>query len=166
MLNHAFLIMVHKSPKLFARIVNVLAQANHYFFVHVDAKADDFDRFKNAVSDVPNVIFIDRIRNYHGSVTQIYCELNLYKAALSYVIKMDYFHLISGQDYPLRSNYDFDHFFETHQGQSFACIEGQKWHDKMMQHSYPMRTQIYHSNNGNKILLFLLRLTWRLQLKL
>lgn len=49
---------------------------------------------------------------YHGSVTQIYCELALYKAAIKAPIKMDYFHLISGQDYPLRSNEQFDDFIE------------------------------------------------------
>jgi len=93
MLQHAFLIMVHKSPELFGRIVHILARENHHFFVHLDRKTKDEEKFMNAVADVNNVHFVDRISVFHGGVSQIYCELELYRAAYqSRSPKMDYFH--------------------------------------------------------------------------
>lgn len=55
--NHAFLIMAHKSPELFGRIVKMLARPNHFFFVHIDAYTANFGVFKKAVSDIDNVVF-------------------------------------------------------------------------------------------------------------
>lgn len=166
MLNHAFLMMVHKSPELFSRIVHILAKENHYFFVHIDKKSNNYQEFVKAVNDIDNIVFIPRMENYHGSVTQIYCEISLFKYALEFPTKLDYFHLISGQDYPLRTNEVFDKFFEDNNGFSFACIEGKKFHEEKMKHSYLMRTQLYHPNKNNKWQYLILRLTWRLQLKL
>ena len=45
----------------------------------------------------------------HGGYSQIDCTLRLLRKA--YDAGMDYFHLISGQDYPCRSNEEFDAFF-------------------------------------------------------
>lgn len=167
MLNHAFLIMTHKSPELLSRIIHHLAQDNHYFFIHVDKRyKGDIRDFADIISDVKNVIFIPRQSVYHGSVTQIYCEIALFANALNYHERMDYFHLISGQDYPIRSNVCFDLFFEKNNGRSFACIEGKDYHEEMMKRSYLIRTQIYHPNTNSLISSLFFRLTWRLQLQL
>ena len=152
MLNHAFLIMTHKSPELLSRIVHHLAQDNHYFFIHVDKRyKGDIRDFAELISDVKNVIFIPRQCVYHGSVAQIYCELALFENALNFFERMDYFHLISGQDYPLRSNECFDSFFEKYNGRSFACVEGRVFHEKQMKRAYLIRTQIYHPNTNSLI---------------
>lgn len=159
--------MVHKCPKLFSRIVHCLAKENHYFFVHVDKNYKGcITDFSDEVRDVRNVIFIHREYIYHGSVSQIYCEIALFRAALNYGKRMDYFHLISGQDYPIRSNASFDLFFEKYNGSSFVCFEGKAHHEEKMRTSYPLRTQIYYPNTRFFISMFLFRLTWRLQLRL
>lgn len=77
---------------------------------------------------------------------------------------MDYFHLISGQDYPLRSNECFDSFFERYNGYSFACIKGDAYHEQKMKKEYILRTQLYHPNKPSKFKLLFLRLTWRVQI--
>lgn len=164
-LQHAFLMEVHKSPDLFGRIVKVLAADNHHFYVHIDAKVTDITPFIKTVKDIKNVTFIDRIKVFHGGVSQIYCELALFREAYKNP-DIDYFHLISGQDYPLRSNDAFDKFFEKHRGESFTCIQGQKFHDEMMKHKYRLRTELYCPNEHQKWPLLFLRLTWRLQLLL
>ena len=164
MLQHAFLMMVHKSPELFSRIVHILAAPNHYFFVHIDKKTKDYEQYKEAVKDVTNVIFTERISVFHGGVSQIYCELLLYKAALSAMPRMDYFHLISGQDYPLRTNKQFDDFFELNNEKSFAAIEEQDYHELCMKSKYPLRVNVYHPNGNSLIGKILRRLTLKLQL--
>lgn len=46
---------------------------------------------------------------------------------------MDYFHLISGVDYPCKDNATFDRFFETHRGESFMHFDSEEevsqWRD-------------------------------------
>lgn len=58
-----------------------------------------------------------------GGYSQIQCELLLLKTAFNAVPQMDYFHLISGADYPCKNNNDFDHFFEVHNGESFMHFD-------------------------------------------
>ncbi len=165
MLQHAFLMMVHKSPELFGRIVHILAKENHHFFIHIDKKVSNFLDYKTIVDDVDNVTFIPRMSVYHGSVTQIYCELALYKAAIKAPIKMDYFHLISGQDYPLRSNEQFDDFIEKNKGKSFGMIDSKEYRDECMKFKYPSRTDAYHPNANGIFLRLLRKLTLKLQVK-
>lgn len=158
--------MVHKSPELFGRIVHRLAQSNHYFFVHIDKKTLGYDVFLAAVKDVANVIFIDRMSVYHAGVSQIYCELALYRVAMGFPIQMDYFHLISGQDYPTRTNAQFDAYFEKHCGKSFAAMENEEYHAECMKLKYPLRTDVYHPNGRSFFERAFNKLTEKLQLKL
>lgn len=79
MLNHAFIIQVHKQPELFGRTVKRLAAPNHYFFVNVDKKTDD-SSFKEVVTSVDNVNFLeggDRTDVRWGGFSQIDCTLQL-----------------------------------------------------------------------------------------
>jgi len=39
MKNHAFLILAHRQPALLGRIVRILAEENHYFFIFIDEKS-------------------------------------------------------------------------------------------------------------------------------
>lgn len=166
MLQHAFLMMVHRSPELFGRIVHILAKENHHFFVHVDKKVKNFSDYERAVSDVEGVTFIPRISVYHGTRTQIFCELALYHAALDSGVNLDYFHLISGQDYPLRSNEQFDDFFEKNRGKSFMYLDTDAQREEWMKYKYPARTDVFHPNTNSLLLRVLRKFTTKLQLKL
>lgn len=120
-MNHAFLIIAHNHPQLLRSIVDSLQSSNHYIFIHIDLKAD-LSTFTDALKDLDNknIVFLNnRIKVYWGGFSQIQCELLLLKAAYSFVPQMDYFHLISGVDYPCRSNKELDSFFESHNGESF-----------------------------------------------
>ena len=113
MKNHAFLLMVHKQPNLMGRIIRVLAKENHHFFIHVDKKVKRMDEFVDAVKNVHNVHFAKkRVSVYHCGISQLYALMGLFDEALHEEPQMDFFHVISGQDYPVRSNEQFDAFFE------------------------------------------------------
>ena len=58
MKNHIFLMLVHKEPKLFSRIIKQLEKENHFFIVYVDKKTTDFQQYIDAVKDFPNVFFL------------------------------------------------------------------------------------------------------------
>lgn len=73
----------------------------------------------------------------HGGYTQIACTLRLLHKG--YDMGCDYFHLISGQDYPCRPNEEFDRFFEEHKGRSFMLIDSPSFRDECMVEKYPLR---------------------------
>ena len=79
MKNHAFLILAHNQPELLSRIVSVLMAPNHYFFIHVDAKCDGFQRFRDAINRIGggNAQFVNRIACYHCGVSLVYAEIAL-----------------------------------------------------------------------------------------
>ena len=126
MLNHAFLVMAHDSPKLLERIIDRLKASNHFFFIHLDQKAD-IGKFEY-VARGGKVIFTKRINVTHGSFSQVMAELILLNAAHDFPVHIDYFHLISGHDYPCASNREFDEFFATNQGRSYMHYDSDSEH--------------------------------------
>lgn len=125
MKNHAFIMPVHKQPKLLARIVNILQAKNHYFFIHVSGQADNYHEFVAEMGEANNVIFVKRIPVYHCGISQVYATMIMLDAVIGHPVHFDYIHQISGQDYPLRSNAQFDDFFENTED-SFMCYNYEK----------------------------------------
>ena len=78
MKNHAFLFTVYNQPRLLARSLEVLSKQNHYFYIHVDAKSNNIQAFREATSHIPNVHFVKSIPVYHGKISQVYSILILY----------------------------------------------------------------------------------------
>ena len=58
MKNHAFLIQTHSYPELTEEIVGLLESANHYFFLHIDAKQKNIEKFKDICNKHQNTILI------------------------------------------------------------------------------------------------------------
>lgn len=157
MKNHAFIFQVHKSPELFGRIVRALAKENHYFFVNVDKKTKNYNGFLKETTGIPNVHFLnERISVHHGGISQVDATLALIKAVIDSGIQIDFIHSMSGQDYPLRSNEQFDEFFERTE-KSYMAFEGEEYHHECMKRKYPQRMNLWHFNNNHKLLAKLYR---------
>ena len=113
-MNHAFLIQAHAYPELLFKIVNELNASNHFFFIHIDKKGKDM-LSSSCIRELKlyqNVILLSDYQVNWGGASQFKVTVRLLFEALLYIPKMDYFHLISGQDFPLKSNKEFDSFFE------------------------------------------------------
>lgn len=124
-MNHAFLITAHKQPELLERIIASLSADNHFIFVNVDRKSGPVEKFA-PTRHYPNVIFMDgkeRMAVQHGAYSQVACTLRMLKRAMGLWPRIDYFHLMSGQDYMCASPEKFDDFFEAHPGQSFMFYD-------------------------------------------
>lgn len=151
MKKHAFLILAHKQPKLLKRIVKVLAADNHYFFIHIDKKVADIDKFRNELEGLPNVQFItDRVSVFHAGVSELQAEIRLLETSYADDRCFDFFHLISGQDYPLRSNEQFDAFFEESTNSYMHLDDGD--FRKEMQAHYASCINEFHFNNTSSII--------------
>ncbi|MBR6123907.1 hypothetical protein IKQ19_10000 [Candidatus Saccharibacteria bacterium] len=147
-MNHAFLMMVHDEPELALRIVNRLIAPNHFIFMHIDRKIskEHFNFSLKGLTILPND---SRVRVSWGGFSQVEAEFQLMKSALTCGIDMDYFHLISGHDYPIVSNNLLDDFFEKNNGKSFLYYDKEDeallWRKK----KYPGRVCRYHLNDIN-----------------
>ena len=149
MKNHAFLITCYKQPNLVARIIHILYSPNHYFFVHVDKKTN-ITPFVEAVGGLQNVKFTKQINVNHARYSQLVSELDLLHDAKEFEIKkglkFDYVHMVSGNDYPLRSNEQFDAFFDETDA-TFMLYDKEEFWNKYK--SYAEHTvNDYHLNHG------------------
>lgn len=169
MKNHAFLILVHKQPELLGRILKVLSTDNHHFYINVDAKNNNYELFRKETEGIANVNYLHpSVEVGHASITMLKAEITLMKAVYNCGKKYDYIHLISGQDYPLRSNEQFDRFFE-HTTDSFMCYDFdqdlpkmEKYYKWCMSGWHPNVTHSFTARLFNKLRLSsLTALFWR-----
>ena len=108
----AYLIMAHKSPKQLHRLVSRLVDGSSEFFIHIDKKVDIspfqiFEEFGEIVH------FIERFDSKWGSLGTIEPFLSGMKAVKNSSKKFDRVLLLSGQDYPIKSNEYINDFFKN-----------------------------------------------------
>jgi Core-2/I-Branching enzyme len=119
--NIAYIISAYKLPDQLVRLVRKLDSDGSSFFIHVDKKTDDstFGRVSAALSGSPNVHFLSRHRCDYGGFGHVRATIKgiveLFRRELSF----DYVVLLTGQDYPIKSNRQILDFFVRHRGQSF-----------------------------------------------
>lgn len=162
MKNHAILIVCHKQPKLLARAIKMMENEHHYFFVHVN-KLVDIKPFLDVTKNLERVNFVKRENVSHGRLSQLQAQLNLFEAAAQFErennIKFDYTHIISGQDYPLRSNEQFDEFFNN-TNSNYLLFDS---NEQMKKHKNRIRVNLngYHLNNHSLLAKFFhVLVTW------
>lgn len=114
MKKHAFVVQCHTFPEQFGEIIRLMQAGNHYFFINVDKKTKNYEDFVRQAEGVENVFFLQpRVSVNHGGFSQIDCTLKLLGMAIDHPSEIDYFHSISGQDYPCVSASAFDSVFEN-----------------------------------------------------
>jgi hypothetical protein len=120
-MNLAYIISAYKLPDQLTRLVNRLATDTTHFFVHVDRSADDaiYSRMVSPMARLGNVHFLDRHRCPYGGFGHVKATLKGINELFRRRIPFDYAILLTGQDYPLRSNEEIADFFTDHERQSF-----------------------------------------------
>lgn len=104
-MNIAYLIAVHDQPDYLTKLVQALNCSWAHFFIHVDRKAD-VAIFRRVVPTSANVTFVpepERVAVYWGGFSQVQASLNLIKAAYTAEISFTRYCLLSGADFPLKS---------------------------------------------------------------
>ena len=119
-MNIAYLILAHHQPHHLSLLIEGLANPEVTFFVHLDREADRRE-FEHARAE--NVHFCEpRLRVHWGEYSQVEAILMLISEARASQKHHDYFVLLSGADYPLRSNDYIARFLSEHQGAEFINI--------------------------------------------
>lgn len=114
---HAYLILAHSSFNLLEKLVQALDDKRNDIFIHLDAKADLNTNF---ISTSKSGLFIieNRIDARWGDFSLVEAELNLMDAAKKEG-DYSYYHIISGVDYPLKSQEYIHSYCKSHKGKLF-----------------------------------------------
>ena len=120
---HAFLIMAHKDDETFRTLLRMLDDVRNDIYIHMDAKNAAWDE-SGATSGIrySKWFVASRLNVVWGAYSQIECELNLLRLAASKG-SYAYYHLLSGQDLPIKTQDEIHSFFDTCGNKEFVRFE-------------------------------------------
>jgi hypothetical protein len=121
-----YLILAHKNPAQLARLIKALASGGGEFFIHLDKRCNPRP-FLDSLTFPQQITAVHFIRNnvalfsppHYALVRAI---LNSLSEILSLSTGFDYLILLSGQDYPLKTNEQIKAHFTRNRGGEF--LEG------------------------------------------
>lgn len=113
-----YIIQAHNGPKQLKRLILRLNDNNIYFYVHIDRKSNIYF-FINELKEFKNVFLLkERIDVFWGHISQVEATL----IALKKIIedkRTGFCILMSGQDYPIKSNNHIRDFFDINYDDNF-----------------------------------------------
>lgn len=130
MKKHAYLIIAHKNMDQLKRLISVLDYEQNDIFVLIDKKCRQFNP-----SDLKKIIkkgslyYADRMAIIWGGYSLVEAELRLLQTARERG-KYQYYHLLSGQDLPLRDQNYIHSFFSQYEGYEFLTFCGKELYEK------------------------------------
>lgn len=131
----AYIILAHKLPEQVVRLVQKLNSSQAIFFIHVDKKApaDTYWEIVDALGAFENVRFLKRFPIYYGDYNHVRVPLEGIRKLLELCIPYDYVILITGQDYPIKSNEQIAAFLRNSGQKSFMeyfPLPNARWGDE------------------------------------
>nr|WP_308623735.1 beta-1,6-N-acetylglucosaminyltransferase [uncultured Eisenbergiella sp.] len=140
-MRHAYLIVVHSGWEQLKMLLECLDSENTDIYIHIDKKAKNVPvtDIKNAVKNSCVEIYRE-YKVYWGSFELVQVELFLFKKASEK--HYDYYHLISGTDFPIKTKSYIDDFFEKNSGCEFVHFDT----DERLRNDKELgrRTRLYH----------------------
>lgn len=119
----SYIILAHKQPKQLRRLINRLNAPWVKFYVHID-RNNKLQPFQNELRNLDNLYFLNDEERFPG----IWGDIGIVKGtlgAMSLVVDQNsegYCILITGQDYPLRTNSEIRSFLEKKPAKNFISI--------------------------------------------
>jgi len=116
-----YLILAHRYPEQLARLIDALDGEGISFLVHVDRRsgAHMFQTVREQLGGRPNLRFVPRVRCRWGAFGIVRATLNGITTAIEQEGSFDYLALLSGQDYPIKTNDFIRSFLAARRGTSF-----------------------------------------------
>lgn len=106
----AYIIVAHKDPKQLYRLISRLNDGNSEFFVHIDLNSS-ISAFYEILDIGEQVHFLPRFNSAWGAYGTIEPYLSGMRVIRDAEMDFDRIMLLSGQDYPIKSNENIDKFF-------------------------------------------------------
>jgi hypothetical protein len=108
----AYIIVAHKNPKQLYRLISRLNDGNSEFFVHIGLNTS-ISQFYEILDIGEQVHFLPRFNSAWGGYGTIEPYLSGMRVIRDSPVKFDRIMLLSGQDYPIKSNKEIDEFFKN-----------------------------------------------------
>ncbi len=125
----AYLILVHKDIEQVYKQIDVLSASNTFFFIHLDKK--NKEKFNSCYKNKENVTFIKkRYKAYWGGFNIVRAEIALLTEAIDHKLSFDFYVLLSGQCFPIKSNREIYDFFKRNQQKIF--LKFKKFPDELL----------------------------------
>lgn len=119
---HAYLIMAHNEPELLMKLLFALDHSRNDIFLHIDKKSTCFDL--EALSLLPQkskITILPPMNVNWGGDSQVRCEMALLKEATRGNYQC--YHLLSGVDFPIKSQPYIHAFFDKNPNKSFIHLD-------------------------------------------
>lgn len=116
-----YLLLAHTNPPQLKRLVERLSSEHNSFYIHIDKRVD-IEPFHQVLSPGANVHYLpnnQRHASKWGGIEVVYATVDLLKEACASG-KPGYCVLMSGQDYPLKTNEAINDFFNHAGGVDFV----------------------------------------------
>jgi hypothetical protein len=108
----AYIILAHKEPDQLYRLIEKLDDKSSDFFVHIDKKIN-LSVFNNLIDFKDKVHIIKREKSNWGEIGIVKAILSAFEAIKRTGKRFEQIILLSGQDYPIKSNDYLNDFFNT-----------------------------------------------------
>lgn len=118
-MRHAYLIMAHNNFEQLQILISLLDSEHNDFFVHIDKKVVSFNE-KSLETKKSKIYVFKEVNVWWGTYSQVECEFLLLKKAIEG--RYDYYHLISGQDMPIKQATKIYDFFLINNGKEFISL--------------------------------------------
>lgn len=117
----AYVVSAYKNPGHLSRLVHRLHTPETVFLVHVDRKTDEatFRAMRDGLADLDDVRFLPRHSCHWGGFGHVRASLKGIHELVRSGADPDYVVLLSGGDYPIKSNASIRTFLERGEGRSF-----------------------------------------------
>lgn len=149
----AYVLLAHQHPDLIIRLVERLTQHDSYVVIHYDLNGGEvaFDYLQSALIYLQDKVFwAKRIKVGWGEWSIIQATLNCLSILAEHDLELDYIHLLSGADYPTRSEVEFKKFLAHNFGTEYiqaVDISREQWVTGGLSHE---RYQYRHFINWQK----------------
>jgi hypothetical protein len=119
----AYIISAYRNLGQLGRLVRRISSDRSIVVVHVDRKTDDgeYDDLVARLTDVPSVHFLERHACHWGGFGHVRATLKGTEELLRRSSTFQHVILLTGQDYPLKSNHVLERFFHENRGRSFMA---------------------------------------------
>ncbi|WP_083199257.1 beta-1,6-N-acetylglucosaminyltransferase [Rhizobium sp. AC44/96] len=144
----AYLLLVHANLKQVTRLISALPEESPVF-IHVDTNAGRFyEELRDAMKRRAKTYFVPRFRSRWASPGISRATFSLINAAIESGVEFDYATLLSGADYPIKSNEQIADFLARAKGnefiESFAMEKPNRWTEMGGLYKAPDRALRYH----------------------
>jgi len=153
----AYLILAHSAPDQLAHLVHSLPE-NSPILIHIDLRADAeiYERCVELLSDRPKLKFVKRHKCWWGSFGIVEGTISLIRTLVDDGTNFDYATLLSGSDYPIKSNSKIAEFLARNRGrefiESFLLTEPNRWSNHARNYRTPEKVLRRHFRFRSRVI--------------